>query len=138
VTANEPTSITRIPKGHRFPATAFSTDESYVAAYLNSTDDHNACYGELHLAPPLAVVAQSLGCLLEHIQLPAGSLHTGQDLQVHSSIPIAERLVLEGRLAQRSERAGFVICLIDFDVALADSGKRLLSGRTTVMAPAAA
>jgi hypothetical protein len=104
-----------------------------VRAYLAATGDTNA-YGDE--APPLAVAALGLNALQEQISLPEGSLHTGQEVE-HAAIARAgEALTLTGRIAQRSERQGYVITVIEFEVANA-SGVAIRA-RTTIMAPGGA
>lgn len=127
------TSIAALPRGHEFPGTAFTVDAERVRAYLEATGDSGA-YGEA--IPPLAVAALGLAALQERIALPEGSLHTGQEVEHASPARIGEALALTGRIAQRSERAGFVISVIEFEVSAA--GRRVLGARTTIMAPGGA
>lgn len=130
--------LSDLQKGHRFPATSIKLASEGVSRYLEAVQDGNALYLERGLAPPLAVAASALGTLLEVLDLPAGTLHTGQEVEVHAGLPIGATLIVTGRIAQRSERAGLVISVIDFEVAPAGSGAPALTGRTTVMAPAGA
>ena len=67
--------------------------------------------------PPLAAVALGLAALQEQISLPEGSLHTGQEVEHVAAIRVDEALTLTGRIAQRSERQGFVISVIEFEIA---------------------
>lgn len=132
------THISRLPKGHVFPATAFEVSAVDLERYLAAVEDANAIYGERDLAPPLAVAARALGVLLETLELPAGTLHTGQEIDVHGGIAPDVRLTLSGRIAQRSERAGMVITVIEFQVAPDGSNAPALTGRTTVLFPGGA
>jgi hypothetical protein len=126
--------LSDLPTGHRFPAAAFALTASGIEAYLAAVEDASAVYAERRLAPPLAVAARALGILLESVELPAGTLHTGQEIAVHAGVPFDAPLTMSGRIAQRSERAGLVISVIEFEVA--DGNAPALSGRATVMAPA--
>lgn len=125
-----------LPQGYEFPPARFELTAGDVARYLDAVDDHNAVYAERGLAPPLAAVARALAALLEVAELPAGTLHTGQEVESHRGCPTDSPLTFSGRVAQRSERAGLVISVIDFSIATADRGPAV-TGRTTVMAPAA-
>jgi len=129
------TLLTHLPKGHEFPRTAFDLTVQDVSRYLDAVEDTNVMYGERALAPPLAVAARALGALLDVLELPAGTLHTGQEVEAHAGVPVGARLTLGGRIAQRSERAGLVISVIEFEVTPAGSEAPALTGRTTVMAP---
>jgi hypothetical protein len=139
------TSISAFPRGHEFPPAAFSLSSEQVRAYLASIGDENG-YGDT--APPLAAVALALNALQEQIALPEGSLHTGQEVEHAAVVRAGEALTLTGRIAQRSERQGFVISVIEFEVSAVEVihrgeaedaeglvGKVAIRARTTIMAP---
>lgn len=126
------TSISAFPRGHEFPEASFSVSAERARAYLRSTGD-GCAYCEF--VPPLAAVALGLAALQEQIALPEGSLHTGQEVDHLGAIRAGEDLVMKARIAQRSERQGFVISVIEFEVAGASGAA--LRARTTIMAPAA-
>ena len=124
------TSISAFPRGHEFPSSAFSLTGEQVRAYLASTGDGNDYGGTV---PPLAAVALGLDALQEQIALPEGSLHTGQEVD-HAAVVLAgEALTLTARIVQRSERQGFVISVIEFEVSAV--GGLAIRARTTIMAP---
>lgn len=132
------TPLPELAKGHEFPPTSFELAEQDASAYLEAVDDSNPVYLDRRLAPPLAVAARGLGALLEVTELPAGTLHTGQEMEAHQGVPFGARLTLSGRIAQRSERAGLIISVIEFEVTLPGSDAAAVTGRTTVMTPAVA
>ncbi len=135
------TLLSDLPKGHRFPDADLHLNAEDVSRYLDAAEDPNALYLERGLAPPLAVAALALGALLGMIELPPGALHTAQEMEVHGGVPIGATLTLTGRIAQRSERAGLTISVIEFAVTPGGSASAALTGRTTVVvqgrAPAA-
>ena len=127
-----------LPKGHAFPETSLQITREDVGAYIAAVADTNSLYSDKGLAPPLAVAARALGSLLEIVELPWGSLHTGQELEMSAGVPIGAELTLSGRVAQRSERGGLVISVLEFSVTPAGQATPSVSGRTTVMGPATA
>lgn len=129
--------LSDLPKGHRFSEQTFDLTAEGVSRYLKAVGDANAVYVETGLAPPLAVGARALGALLAAIELPDGLLHTGQEVEAHARAPIGATFSLNGRVAQRTERAGVIVSVIEFEVRPAGSADIALSGRTTVVAPAA-
>jgi hypothetical protein len=136
--AGSRTLLTDLPKGHEFPVTTFLLSRDHVARYLDAVEDTNAVYLDRGLAPPLAVAALALGSLLEVIELPAGTLHTGQEVEARAGVPLDAALSLAGRIAQRSERAGMVISVIEFDVTPEGAAAPALAGRSTVLVAGAA
>jgi predicted thioesterase len=132
MTSSARTSISAFPRGHEFPETTFTLTDERVSAYLRATGDRGA-YGAA--VPPLCAVALALDALQEHITLPEGSLHTGQEVEHSAPVPVGQALRLTGRIAQRSERQGFVISVIEFEVSATSS--LAVRARTTIMAPGA-
>ncbi len=130
------TLLSDLPKGYKFSPIPLTLTPEDVLRYLDAVEDGNAVYLECGLAPPLCVAARALGALLEVLELPPGTLHSGQELDARGGVPIGAPHMLSGHIAQRSERAGLVICAIEFDVTPGGSKAAALRGRTVVMAPA--
>jgi len=122
-----------LPRGHIFPKATFTATRERVDAYLRAVGDTTR-YG--NAVPPLAAVALGLLALQEHVSLPDGALHTGQEVEQCAVIPIDEPLTMEVRVAQRSERQGMVVTVIEYDV-VARQGLAVRA-RTTIIAPGAA
>ena len=130
MTSQARTSIAALPRGHSFPTAMFALSTADIAAHLRATGDATD-YGDA--VPPLAVVALGLARLQEQIYLPEGSLHTGQEVEHEAIARAGEELTLEGHVAQRSERQGYVISVLEFTVA---SRRGVVArARTTIMAP---
>ena len=128
--------LTDLPKGHEFPATELQVTQDVVAAYVDAVGDDNEIYASAGLAPPLAVAARALGALLELMELPAGTLHTGQELTCTAAVPIGARLTVSGRIAQRSARAGLIISGIELALTIEGDDAPAISAKSTVMSPA--
>ncbi len=136
-----PALLSDLPKGHEFPATALQITSEDALAYLGAVQDANSVYQDHGLVPPLAVAARALGALLQMMELPPGALHTGQQFESAAGVPFGASLTMNARIAQRSERAGLIISVIEFEVAIAPAlaGKTpVLTGKTTVMTPGGA
>jgi len=125
------TSIAALPRGHEFAPVTFTITPEQAAAYARAVGDSTDYSGA---PPPLAVVALALRALQDTVSLPEGSLHTGQEVEQHSPAMCGDPLSMRGRVAQRSERQGFVISVMELEVASAE-GRAVLTARTTIMAP---
>lgn len=126
------TPVSALPKGYEFAQVEFTVEKRDVAAYLAAVGDSTP-YGDA--VPPLAAVALALQALQEQVALPEGSLHTGQEVSHHAIVEAGEPLMMRGRVGMRSERQGFVISALDYEILR--GGETLISARTTIMAPAA-
>ncbi|MCH8849540.1 MAG: MaoC family dehydratase N-terminal domain-containing protein [Chloroflexi bacterium] len=129
------TPLPDLPKGHEFSPTTFSVSADDVSRYIDAVGDGNAVYAEQGLAPPLAIAAHGLGALLEVIELPGGSLHSNQEVEWRAGVE-AGAFRLTGRIAQRSERAGMIISVIEFEVSPEGADEPAVTGRTTVLVEA--
>jgi hypothetical protein len=130
------TLLSELPKGHELNSATFDVGTGDIESYLAAVGDSNNIYASSGLAPPLALAARALGTLLETLELPAGTLHTGQEIDVRGGLPIAGRVSMRGRIVQRSERAGLVIAVLEFDLTADGASEPGLTGRTTVAMPA--
>ena len=133
MTSSARTSISALSRGHEFAPATFALSPGQLAAYLAATGDLPR-YGDA--LPPLAAVALGLAALQEQLSLPDGALHTGQEVEHLAVLPSGGTLTLTGRVAQRSERQGMVISVIEFEIA--GTAGPAVRARTTIMAPAAA
>jgi hypothetical protein len=123
--------ITSFPRGHTFARASFSLDAAAVRAYLDAVGDAND-YGAS--IPPLAVIAFALRELQASVSLPDGALHTGQEVEHEAVVRVGAPLTMQAVVAQRSERQGFVITVVE--IVVEQDRVPALRARTTIMAPA--
>ncbi len=132
MTSTARTPVSALPRGHKFLPANFTVTSGDVRAYLAAVADRQEY---AHLVPPLAAVALGLAALQGQLVLPEGSLHTGQEVEHLATIGAGDPLTLTGSVVQRSERQGFVISVLEFEIATAAGPA--IRARTTVMAPGA-
>ena len=132
-------SLADLPRGHEIPVADFRLHADDVSRYLAAVEDRAGIYGEgpdgAAWVPPLAVAALALRAILEQVELPAGALHTGQEVEFRRPVPVGSLLRPRARVAQRSEMRGAVISVVEFDVAEEGSPDPAVVGRATVMMP---
>lgn len=132
-------SLADLPRGHEIPAAGFRLGADDARRYLDAVEDRTGAYGEDPDAPgcvpPLAVAALALRAILEQVELPAGALHTGQEVEFRRPVSVGSLLRTRARVAQRSEMRGAVISVVEFDVAEEGSADPAVVGRATVMIP---
>jgi hypothetical protein len=132
MTSKARTSISALPRGHELSPATFRMDADLVARYQSAVGDGNRYDTAL---PPLAVVALGLEALQSEISLPEGSLHTGQEVEHQGALLVGDTLTMTGRVAQRSERQGYVISVIVLQISGSSGG--IIRARATIMAPMA-
>jgi hypothetical protein len=127
-------TLTELPAGHVFEPMSIVLDAARCRAYRDATGDTNDVYASQRAVPPLAVAAFALGALLESVGLPAGTLHANESLQAHAVVPEGATVECRARVAQRSQRGGWVVTVLESDMLLA--GASAVFARATVLCPA--
>jgi hypothetical protein len=132
-------NLADLPRGHVLPEAGFRLTAADVRCYLDAVEDRSGAYGQgpegPAWAPPLALAALALRSILEQVELSAGAVHAGQEVEFHRPVPVGASLCSRARVAQRSEMRGAVVSVIEFDVAEEGSGATAAVGRSTVMTP---
>jgi hypothetical protein len=127
-------SLSELAAGHVFEPMNIVLDAARCRAYRDATGDANAVYAEQRAVPPLAVAAFALGALLESVGLPPGTLHANESLQAHAVVPEGATIECRARVAQRSQRGGWVVTVLESDLML--EGASAVFARATVLCPA--
>jgi hypothetical protein len=127
-------TLTELPAGHVFEPLSIVLDAERCRAYREATGDTLDVYEAQRAVPPLAVAAFALGVLLENVGLPAGTLHANESLQARKVVPEGSTVECRARVAQRSQRGGWVVTVLESDLVLA--GETAVFARATVLCPA--
>jgi acyl dehydratase len=110
-----------------------------VRRYLEAVEDCSGAYAHgpegVAWVPPLAVAALALRAILEQVELSAGALHAGQEVEFRRPIAVGAALRSLARVAQRSEMRGTVASVVEFEVGEEGSSHPAVVGRATVMVP---
>ena len=132
------TAIEALGKGHQFPPTSFVLDDEVVASYLTAVEDEAlprlTQAAGLAWVPPMAVAALALRSLMEEMSLPAGSIHTSQELEFQRPLTAGEGFTCRAWMAHRSQRGEWWLLAVELEVQ-DQTGRPVLAGRTTVMIP---
>jgi len=104
-----------------------------IDAYLDAVDDDADVYRAERLAPPMAVAALVMALAMRAVALPAGAVHTGQELDFAAPValgPDGATLDCLASVAQNSLRRGarFLVLEITADV----QGRRAVTGRISL------
>ena len=131
-----------LSKGQEFPPAPFRLDGDAVARYRAAVEDESLPPLEAELGPglvpPLAVAARVFRTFLEeHLALPPGSLHVGQEVEFRRVVRAGESLTCGGRVANVSSRGGWMFVAIDIWADDAQ-GQPVLRGRANLMMPESA
>ena len=80
-------------------------DEEKVLQYVHAVSDSSALQNDGNkIVPAMAVAALSLGGVINDLQIPGGTLHSGQELEFLGAVAVGETLDCKATLAQNSTR----------------------------------
>ena len=75
-------------------------------AYLTAVGDSSRVYLESRLVPPMALATLALAAALRSLDLPAGTVHTGQELTFAKLVKLGVRLRYSAMVEQNAVRRG--------------------------------
>ena len=103
-----------------------------IADYVSATDDSSQIYMENKVVPPLALSSKVLGRLLEVLDLPAGTIHSLQEIQSLESVSIGEGIEGLASVSQTRRRKNLEFTTVEYS--LTNSiGQVVQTGKTTVL-----
>ena len=125
--------FSQIQRADVLPEFPLRVDAEEVRAYLEATGEAAASSAELwsETVPPLALGAFLFSALMELMPLPAGTLHTGQELKFHRPVSVGEDLTARITVRQRAERRGSRLTTLVLEAYAA--GELVVSGRSTLI-----
>ena len=75
-------------------------------AYLAAVGDTSALYREQGLVPPMALVALALAATMRSLDIPAGTVHTGQEVAFSKLVTVGAPLRCSATVDQNTVRRG--------------------------------
>lgn len=126
--------------GQTISDTEFEMDASSVSAYVDAVGDESGIFDPddpRSPVPPMAIAAQSLRSVLDELAIQPGTLHAGQEIEFIDAVEVGEKLSCRATVGQNSVRGEWRFLIIDLS-ANDGSGHAVMSGKSTLMVPAAA
>ena len=122
--------LAALEPGHSLFYVKMTIAEDQVRAYLKAVDDDADVYRVEGLAPPMAVAALVMGATMRAVELPAGAVHTGQELDFVAPVSLGAELDCGATVAQNSVRRGTRFLVLHIT---ANTGTdRAMSGRVSI------
>ena len=119
--------------GYQFPAASYRLEPETIATYLKAIGASGSRYDD-KLVPPTAIAAYALAALSDNMSLPSGTIHTHQELEFKSAVPVGETITCYARVSRNQERGKFHFLSIDLDV-LDQKQRSVLAGKTSFVLP---
>ena len=108
--------------------------EEKLRQYLAAVGDPPDLYLQHGLVPPLALSAYALGALLTKLNLPPGTIHSTQEMEVVAPVAIGQEISGRAALERPRRRGGWQFITVTYT--LHDrGGATVQTGKTTVLTP---
>lgn len=131
-------NLAAVERGFRFAPVRVDLTADAVARYLTAVGADSTCYAggpALQVAPPLAAVAFALREVQRQVALPAGTIHTGQEVHMYRGLPVGCVLSCETVVSQRSVRGNWIVLKIDIEATIVGDPAPALTACATLMFP---
>ncbi|MEZ4504165.1 MAG: hypothetical protein R3C39_16190 [Dehalococcoidia bacterium] len=125
-----------VSAGDVLPAFTMTISADEVRDYLRSTGEDPEVWLGAGVVPPLGALALTLAALTEEMPLPAGVIHSGQEVDFVQSIPIDAEISGFAVIDRRSERAGVLMTQLGFELQVDEA--TAARGKITIVMPTAA
>ena len=126
-------SLAELSVGFEFSPTRYELSKDLVSKYLEAVEGGKEFLAD-GMVPPLAIAACAMTTISQSVRIPPGSIHASQDFEFLKPLAIGASVNCGGRIAQKLERGG--LCLIMMEIYVTDQGgNRVLTGKATIAAP---
>ncbi|PKB64360.1 MAG: hypothetical protein BZY80_02895 [SAR202 cluster bacterium Io17-Chloro-G2] len=106
--------------------------EEPVLRYLRAVGDTSDLSIQSQLAPPLALTAWALGAMLQRLDLPAGAIHSVQEMETVRGVPFGEQVTAFAGLGQPRRRGDLEFITAEYTLKAA-GGEEVIRGQCTVL-----
>ncbi len=113
---------------------SWTLTEETVGQYLDAVGDDLGVYGEVGLVPPLALCAWALGAMLEKLSLPAGTIHSIQEMEALAGVAVGDVVHGEASPERPRSRGGLRFMTVGYTLKN-EAGDTVQRGKTTVLTP---
>ncbi len=125
--------LNTLEPGHRLVDREIVVTEEMAGAYVRAVGDECALYAEEGLVPPMAVAALVMAEAMDAVSLPAGAVHTGQELTFSRAVAMGSAVRCSATVAANSVRRGTRFLTLDLLGAL--DGEAAVEGRAALAIP---
>ena len=110
---------------------SMAVEPEACAAYREATQD--GCEAEGNVVPPMAIAALVMSEAMRALELPAGAVHTGQEVEFLNPVPEDVPVECSSSVVQNSVRRGVRFLTLELQASCA--GVPTVSGRASIAVP---
>ena len=123
--------LSTLEPGHRLFSRSMAVSADAAASYRSAVGDDEPRSAEEHVVPPMAVAAMVMGAAMEAVELPAGAVHTAQELEFARPVEEGAPLTCSATVVSNSVRRGTRFIVLE--MLGVDGAETALSARSTIV-----
>ena len=125
--------LNTLEPGHSLVDREIVVTDSMADAYIKAVGDESTLYAEERLVPLMAVVALVMAEAMDAVSLPAGTVHTGQELTFSRPVAMGSVVRCSATVAANSVRRG--TRFLTLDLRGERDGETAVEGRAALAIP---
>lgn len=125
--------LNALQPGHSLVDREIVVTASMADAYILAVGDDCALYAEEGLVPPMAVAALVMAEAMDAVSLPAGTVHTGQELTFSRAVAMGSAVRCSATVVANSVRRG--TRFLTLDLRGERDGEAAVEGRAALAIP---
>ena len=107
-------NIDNYKEGTELTTTKVTFDSKYVQAYIAAVGESNRVYSHGLTVPPLAVTAWLLKSVIGSLDLPAGTVHSSQEIECDGIVQVGDTVTSHVEVVQNSLRSQWKFLTLTF------------------------
>jgi len=124
------TDLSSLRPGQKLAEEELVVSQEAADAYQTAVGEAMAPYHKGRVVPPLAVAALAMGTAMRSLALPAGAVHTAQELAFMGAVTPGVPIRCATAVAQNNVRRGLRFLVVQLSVTQKD--QVVLEGRTSL------
>ncbi len=120
--------------GHEFSPVTYQMNLSAVTKYLEAVDQLDEWRSSSMAAcvPPMALAACAMSAMSKLFTMPAGAIHTAEDLEFYKPVPIGAIVSCHARVGRKSGRGKFQMLTLEMEI-LNEQNEKVISGQASII-----
>lgn len=130
-----PITFEQLVAGYEFSSSSYELNTSVISKYLEAVGRPSKPSSPVsECVPPMAIAACAINAVAQSFSLPAGAMHTAQELEFLKLVPVGATINCRGRVAQKVDRGKLHLLTVELE-ARNQEQEKVLSGQATIVVP---
>ena len=129
--------LSELKPGDQVPALTLTLEPERIKEYLEATEETSGHFADCspgQIVPPTAVAGLAIAALFNNLEMPAGTIHTTQEIRWHRPAQIGQTLTAHVSVTRDSQRRNLRLMAVKLAISNAN-GETIMEGETGFILP---